>query len=679
MSHALRSGKPETESASRGKAATQDGSKGLCMGEPDNSFEQHAAGEVHEVNAAGKITPGWSLSKMGIGAPSQGRALNDTGRHAAAPIVRDVLGSPGQPLDTPTRAFFEPRFQHDFGAVRVHTDARAAESAGAVDALAYTVGNDVVFGNGRYDPRSDGTRRLLAHELAHTVQQGHVEVKGALQISSPAQWNEQRADAAALAVLNARTLPGLGSTGPMIARQGKPAQESGGRGTAEDKPKDTFAGTMISEIVVSLARGRVGFHWAGGVILGDIATDLKPGQYELKPDIAKKQWVIQKPAMKSGLRFEVDLEGANPWTLTYPVTLPLTVAAGSTADPKTFGEMQTEGKLIDPLSLYEDVPEDIKTQPVAGIDDCESTPKYDPSYRSEKGNLSKWLIVSYRDNTTKDINLDSITKDTPRLWAAKQAALKDMDDYNTLFIINTLPAVWFIITIFPVSVPAGQGVRYTATSRQVPKASGGTPETLEASGNTGGGGDAELAPPGGGESAPPTGTPETLKASGKTTSGTGGNKAASAKALAESGSGVAPDAPLTTPQQEIAKSLLKEHPNLNPRVAQESARGGATAAGKGGKGADVPLLNGGGREVSVHQETSPFTADSVGPHLQQEAMQQGTTEIYLQINSSGATREGFLKMVPGIRNGYPELRGVMVKIFGPNGEVWWTGTFGGPQ
>ena len=87
------------------------------------------------------------------------------------PIVHDVLRSPGQPLDTATRAFFEPPFGHDFSGVRVHTDTHAAESARAVDALAYTVGQDVVFGAGQYAPSSDPGKRILAHELTHTLQQ----------------------------------------------------------------------------------------------------------------------------------------------------------------------------------------------------------------------------------------------------------------------------------------------------------------------------------------------------------------------------------------------------------------------------------------------------------------------------------------------------------------------------
>jgi hypothetical protein len=87
------------------------------------------------------------------------------------PIVYDVLRSPGQPLDSETRAFFEPRFGHDFGKVRVHSDARAGESARAVNALAYTVGQDIAFDNGQYAPETMEGRRLLAHELAHVVQQ----------------------------------------------------------------------------------------------------------------------------------------------------------------------------------------------------------------------------------------------------------------------------------------------------------------------------------------------------------------------------------------------------------------------------------------------------------------------------------------------------------------------------
>jgi hypothetical protein len=96
-----------------------------------------------------------------------------SGHTAAAvpPIVHDVLRSPGAPLDAATRAFMEPRFGHDFGAVRVHADARASASARAVDALAYTVGRDVVLDATRVDARTPTGRGVLAHELGHVLQQ----------------------------------------------------------------------------------------------------------------------------------------------------------------------------------------------------------------------------------------------------------------------------------------------------------------------------------------------------------------------------------------------------------------------------------------------------------------------------------------------------------------------------
>jgi hypothetical protein len=91
---------------------------------------------------------------------------------ARAPtIVNEVLGSAGQPLDASVRTLMEPRFGNDFGGVRVHSDARAAQSARAVNAMAYTVGSHVVFDTNRYAPDTTQGQRLLAHELTHVVQQ----------------------------------------------------------------------------------------------------------------------------------------------------------------------------------------------------------------------------------------------------------------------------------------------------------------------------------------------------------------------------------------------------------------------------------------------------------------------------------------------------------------------------
>ncbi len=111
-----------------------------------------------------------SLSSEALTLPRRVPGKGPAGIGTAPAIVHNVLASPGQPLDSSTRAFFEPRFGHDFGNVRVHIDARAGESARAVNSLAYTVGRDVVFASGQYAPAAPPGRKLLAHELSHVVQ-----------------------------------------------------------------------------------------------------------------------------------------------------------------------------------------------------------------------------------------------------------------------------------------------------------------------------------------------------------------------------------------------------------------------------------------------------------------------------------------------------------------------------
>jgi hypothetical protein len=127
--------------------------------------------------------------------PTMGAKLlkHPTGRGSGAveavpESVHETLLSPGQPLDETSRAYFEPRFGHDFSDVRVHTGEPAAQSAREVHARAYTVGDDIVFAGGRFEPATQDGRRLIAHELAHVVQQrgsaGHSRT--GLQSGAPA-------------------------------------------------------------------------------------------------------------------------------------------------------------------------------------------------------------------------------------------------------------------------------------------------------------------------------------------------------------------------------------------------------------------------------------------------------------------------------------------------------------
>lgn len=138
-------------------------------------------------------------------------------------IVHDVLRSAGEPLDTATRAFMESRFSHDFSQVRVHTGPRAAESSRAVNALAYTVGRDVVFAAGQYAPRTEQGRRLLAHELTHTVQQAAAALtsEGRIELNeSPLM--EHQAEAAADTVVGGRGAVPIASSAIALQRRAAP-------------------------------------------------------------------------------------------------------------------------------------------------------------------------------------------------------------------------------------------------------------------------------------------------------------------------------------------------------------------------------------------------------------------------------------------------------------------------
>jgi hypothetical protein len=107
-----------------------------------------------------------AIQRKQVGAKAAARAVS-------APNASHVgvIHGGGQPLSATARGYFEPRFGADFSNVRVHTDAEAADSASALNALAYTTGADIVFGPGQFLPESARGRRLLAHELTHVIQQ----------------------------------------------------------------------------------------------------------------------------------------------------------------------------------------------------------------------------------------------------------------------------------------------------------------------------------------------------------------------------------------------------------------------------------------------------------------------------------------------------------------------------
>jgi hypothetical protein len=148
------------------------------------------------------------------------RQASGTRASAGVPaVVHEVLNSPGQPLDAATRGFMEPRFGYDFGQVQVHSDARAGESARAVNALAYTVGSHLVFDIGQYAPTTTAGQRLLAHELTHTIQQGKNPSTASLRISNKQDLAEREAEQAAAHVTLGLPFRPWVTSGWQIARQ----------------------------------------------------------------------------------------------------------------------------------------------------------------------------------------------------------------------------------------------------------------------------------------------------------------------------------------------------------------------------------------------------------------------------------------------------------------------------
>jgi hypothetical protein len=148
------------------------------------------------------------------------------GDEEASP-VHDVVGSGGgSPLDAGVRSTMESAFGTSFDGVRVHTDERASRSAESVGANAYTVGTDVVFRSGQYDPGSAAGQRTIAHELAHVVQQSQgpvdgTDAAGGIRVSDPADRFERAADHSAdsvMAAVQASRPTSAGAPGAPVAQ-----------------------------------------------------------------------------------------------------------------------------------------------------------------------------------------------------------------------------------------------------------------------------------------------------------------------------------------------------------------------------------------------------------------------------------------------------------------------------
>ncbi|HEY5835582.1 DUF4157 domain-containing protein [Streptomyces sp.] len=182
-----------------GRRPKADGDAGTAAAPEGLLMKAAAGGRADVLGTSGLLRLQRSLGNSAVGAAL---AEQREEQHGERSPVHDVVGSGGRPLEPEVRADMEARLGHDFGDVRVHTDAAAHESATAVNAHAYTVGSHLVFQRDAYDPGSHQGRTTLAHELTHVAQQrsGPVdgtEAAGGIKVSDPSDRFEREAVATA--------------------------------------------------------------------------------------------------------------------------------------------------------------------------------------------------------------------------------------------------------------------------------------------------------------------------------------------------------------------------------------------------------------------------------------------------------------------------------------------------
>lgn len=164
------------------KASTPFFQPKLSVNQPDDAYEQEANTVADKVMRMKNASPEKKFFSSGMqrkcadcekeekkaqrkeNSNKPGKASVQTGEY-----INNLSG--GKPLDNEDKSFFESRMDYDFSNVQLHTDAEANQSAKDINALAYTHGNDIIFGPGQYQPGTDEGKKLLAHELTHVVQQ----------------------------------------------------------------------------------------------------------------------------------------------------------------------------------------------------------------------------------------------------------------------------------------------------------------------------------------------------------------------------------------------------------------------------------------------------------------------------------------------------------------------------
>ena len=266
------------------------------------------------------MPPTKSCARRKLSAPERaqtqrlGRRGGETISSDAAPVsVHEALRSAGRPLDDTTRAQFEPRFGWHFGSVRVHTGAVAAQSAREVAARAYTVGDDIVFGAGQFAPETRQGQALLAHELAHVVQQPNFDsarpqtlrrkIVGDVLNGSVGEFHAQQLTPEELIsetalVVNALRSPNIPDDERMLLEGNLKVLEE--QSSASGVALPAAAGYRLSQVIVAIATDMKSLT-AELLVIGKMKPDglsavggdlgMSPFSPELNWDVEQLQWV----------------------------------------------------------------------------------------------------------------------------------------------------------------------------------------------------------------------------------------------------------------------------------------------------------------------------------------------------------------------------------------------------
>jgi hypothetical protein len=319
-------------------------SHGLPIGPTDDPHEREAEQTAEHVMSGGVLQRKCSQCKEEE-EETRTRKLQrqeaGAGPATAPPVVHEVLNSPGRPLDHATRGFMEPRLGSNFGGVRIHTDSRAAESARSVSALAYTVGQDIVFASGQYSPESATGKRLLAHELTHVVQQQQWGGSGTLAASSsaPVIAGEHSAAEREAEALSHRVMAGQSVAGRRLAAPSGQMHRS-----VSISPTDPAAALLLSAL--TRLTGRPATATGGALALGNptpgaAASSGTVTDYVQRAISASRAYTLQSGATTPG---GTAVRGVRVETATSGGGVTITINAGDIgAFTWTADELVSEG------------------------------------------------------------------------------------------------------------------------------------------------------------------------------------------------------------------------------------------------------------------------------------------------------------------------------------------------